>query len=105
MAQSLTPPSVSDLCARELPFGVLFEPETGLTLVVQLLVPSSWALVALEQELEVLKTALSAKELLPPQPARGGLGRVWSGLSSPLLVASSSLHHPLILWSLALEQE
>ena len=34
MAQSLTPPSVSDLCARELPFGLRFEPGTGLCTVV-----------------------------------------------------------------------
>jgi len=95
VAQSLTPPPVSDLCARELPFGVLFEPETGLTLVAQLLVPSSWALVALGQGEEVLKTALSAKERLPPQPARGGLGKVWGGLSSSLLVAPPS-PHPLL---------
>ena len=69
VAQSLTPLSVSDLCPRELPFGVLFDPETGLTLVAQFLVPSSWALDALEHGLEVPKTSLSAKKLLPPQPA------------------------------------
>ena len=69
MAQSLTLPSVSDLCARELPSGLRFEPGTGLTLVVQLLVPSSWALIAWEQGVVVLKTALPAKTFLPPQAA------------------------------------